>query len=120
MLLAPVAVLLTGILSFSMGLIFSVLTAKYRDVANLVGVGLRLMMFLTPVIYPLSSVKEGLRWVVYLNPLTPLFELFKLGLLGSGIVPATILMYSISFITISLVAALYLFDKQGNKLIDVV
>ena len=120
MLAIPVAILFTGLISFSMGLIFSVLTAKYRDISNFVFVGIRLMMFVTPVIYPLSTVPENLRWIVSLNPLTALFELFRLGLFGMGTVTFAQLIYSILFAILSLLASLYLFNKQGSKLIDVV
>jgi lipopolysaccharide transport system permease protein len=119
-LLVPVAVLFTGILSFSIGLIFSVLTAKYRDMANLVFIVIRLLMFVTPVFYSLSSVNEKLRWIIKLNPLTSLFELFRLGLFGEGLVSPSQLLYSILFTVFSLAVALYLFNKQGNKLMDVV
>lgn len=116
----PAAIFFTGIFSFSMGLIFSVLTAKYRDMANLVGIGIRLLMFVTPVFYSPSSINEKLRWVINLNPLTPLFELFRSGLLGGNIVSYSHFFYSALFIMLCLVAALYLFNKQGSKLIDVV
>ncbi|HEU4633239.1 MAG TPA: ABC transporter permease [Flavisolibacter sp.] len=116
----PVAVLLTGMFSFSLGLIFSVLTAKYRDMANLVFIGIRLLMFVTPVFYSLSSVKEDLRWIISLNPLVPFFELFRLGLFGEGIVVLPQILYSILFTVLSLFTALYLFNKQGNKLMDIV
>ena len=116
----PLAVLLTALLSLSMGLIFSVLTAKYRDIANLVFIGIRLLMFVTPVFYSLSTVNAKLQWVINLNPLTPLFELFRLGLFGEGTVGISQFLYSVIFIFLSLSAALYLFNKQGSKLIDVV
>ena len=102
------------------GLIFSVLSAKYRDMLNLVGLGLRLMMFATPVIYPLVSVPEKARWIVQINPLTPLFEMFRLGLLGEGVVSVGSLVYAILFTLITLVSAFLLFNKQGDKLIDLV
>ena len=120
LLLVPVAILFTGAISFSMGLIFSVLTAKYRDMANLVFIIIRLLMFVTPVFYSVSSVSEKLRWVINLNPLTSLFELFRIGLFGAGIASASQFLYSVLFTILSLSAALYLFHKQGSKLIDVV
>ncbi|SHE69156.1 ABC transporter permease [Flavisolibacter ginsengisoli] len=120
LLLVPLAIILTGVISFTLGLFFSVLTAKYRDISNLVYVGIRLLMFVTPVIYPLSAVQEKLRWVVNINPLTPLFELFRLGLLGQGTVAPLQLLYCILFIVLTLFGSLYLFTKQGSKLIDVV
>ena len=119
-LLIPVAILLTGLISFSLGLIFSVLTAKYRDISNLVFIGIRLLMFVTPVIYPISAIPEKLRWIVNLNPLTPLFELFRLGLLGEGTVTPSLLLYSIGFTALSLLVSIYIFNRQGRKLIDVV
>jgi lipopolysaccharide transport system permease protein len=120
MLCIPIVVLFTGVISFSLGLIFSVLTAKYRDISNFVYIGIRLLLFVTPVIYPLSTVKENFRWIVTINPLTPLFELFRLGVLGDGTVSPIQLVYSISFMLIALVLAWNLFNKQGTKLIDVV
>jgi lipopolysaccharide transport system permease protein len=119
-LLIPVAIILTGVISFTLGLFFSVLTAKYRDISNLVYVGIRLLMFVTPVIYPLSAVQEKLRWIVTINPLTPIFELFRLGLYGQGTVEPLQLLYCILFSIVTLFGSLYLFTKQGSKLIDVV
>jgi lipopolysaccharide transport system permease protein len=116
----PVAILIVGMLSLGLGLIFSILTAKYRDIGNLVSVCIRLLMFISPVFYPLSSVKSDFRWVVELNPLTPLFELFRLGLLGEGTVVPSQLAYSIIFTVVTLSIALVTFNKAGNKLIDVV
>ncbi len=116
----PIAVIFVGLLSLSLGLIFSILTAKYRDIGNFVAVAIRLLMFITPVIYPLSAIRKELHWIVNLNPLAPLFELFRLGLFGTGIVSFSQFLYSAFFALISLVLALYLFQKEGSKLIDVV
>ena len=120
LLMIPVVVLLTGMLSLSLGLIVSVITAKYRDLGNFVDIFLRVLLFVTPVIYPLSIVKEKIRWIVELNPLTPLFELFRLGLLGEGTVTPGRLLYSLIFMLVALLSAIMLFNKQGSKLIDVI
>jgi lipopolysaccharide transport system permease protein len=116
----PLAIAGVGIISLGMGLIFSVLTAKYRDIVNIVEVSIRLLFFITPVVYPLASVREDLRWIVKLNPLTPLFELFRLGVLGQGTVHTNDLLYSFSLMLVTFVVAVYMFNKQGSKLIDVV
>ncbi len=115
----PLVVLLTASLSLAMGLFFSVLTGKYRDVSYVVGIGIRLLMFLTPVIYPVGYIAEKWRWLVQLNPLTTLFELFRLALLGKGIVTGPQLFYSVAFTVFLFVVALLTFNKQGDKLIDV-
>jgi lipopolysaccharide transport system permease protein len=119
LLLVPIAILLVGTLSLALGLIFSVLTAKYRDMAHLLSLGIRLFMFLTPVIYPVSYVAEKWRWLVQLNPLTPLFELFRRALLGQGVVSISQLAYSFIFTFVLFLAALLIFNKQGDKLIDI-
>ncbi len=116
----PFVIVVLGLISLSIGLIFSVITAKYRDLANFVDILIRVLLFITPVIYPLSAVKENIRWIVALNPLTSLFELFRLGLLGEGTVAPLQLLYSFIFMLISLAAAILLFNKQGSKLIDVI
>lgn len=119
LLLAPVAILLVGAISLGLGLLFSVLTAKYRDMAHLIGMGVRLFMFLTPVIYPVNQVSEQWQWVVLLNPLTPLFELFRRALYGQGTVHFSQLAYSGVFAAVLLLTALLVFNKQGDKLIDI-
>lgn len=116
----PVSIITTAVLAMGMGLFFSVLTAKYRDLGYVINLGVRLLMFVTPVIYPLASVPENIRWVVQLNPLVPLFELFRLSLLGEGTVSMLQLTGSIVFTIAFFTAALVLFNKQGDRLIDIV
>lgn len=120
MLWFPVAVITTAVLALGMGLFFSVLTAKYRDMGYLTGLGIRLFMYVTPVIYPLATVPEKVRWLVQLNPLSPLFEMFRLSLLGEGTVSPVHVLYSVVFTAVLFSASLLLFNKQGDKLIDVV
>lgn len=116
----PFVILLVGTAGLALGLFFSVVTAKYRDMLNLVSLGVRLMMFITPVIYPLATVPENIRWVLQLNPLTSLFELFRLALLGEGVVSYIGLAISTVLICVAMVAAILFFNKQSDKLIDVV
>ncbi len=116
----PFVMLIIGLSSLSMGLIFSVLTAKYRDLGNLVDMFMKVLMFITPVIYPLSSVSENIRWIVQINPLAPLFEFFRLCLLGDGIVSINQLLYSVGVTAIASFVAVLIFNKQGSKLIDVI
>ncbi len=120
LLLLPVCILCVGLIGLGMGLIFSVLTAKYRDISNLVSLGVRLLMFLTPVIYPLSSISSKWRFLVEVNPLTSLFEIFRKGLLGEGTIHSGMFAYSILFTIFISFGGLMIFNKQGDKLIDVV
>ena len=73
-LLFPVLVFMLAFHALSWGLIVSSLTSKYRDLRYLVGFGLQLFMYATPIIYPLSAAGDKFRWALELNPLTPIFE----------------------------------------------
>jgi lipopolysaccharide transport system permease protein len=116
----PLVIFFVGMISLSIGLIFSIITAKYRDLSNFIDIFIRVLLFITPIIYPLSTVKENIRWIVELNPLTPLFELFRLGVLGEGTVSFPQLLYSGIFAAVSLFIAILIFNKQGSRLIDVI
>ncbi len=62
------------------------MTTRYRDLRYLVGFGTQLLMYATPVIYPVSAVPEKLQPLIELNPLTPIVESFRYAYLGSGTV----------------------------------
>jgi lipopolysaccharide transport system permease protein len=116
----PLIIVLIAGLSMGLGMMVSVLTGKYRDLSYIIGLSIRLLMFLTPVVYPINYVDEKWRWIVQLNPLTPLFELFRLSVLGKGLVTPGQLVYSVTFVVVVLVIGLLTFNKQGDKLIDVI
>jgi lipopolysaccharide transport system permease protein len=119
LLVLPFAILLTALFGLALGLIFCILTARYRDLSNIVHLGIRLFMFLTPVIYPVSLVPPGIRWFVNANPLSALFEVFRYALLGQGSFSIGQLLYSTIFIIIAFLIALAWFNKQAIRLIDV-
>jgi lipopolysaccharide transport system permease protein len=108
-----------AMISTGCGLIAAILTVRYRDMANLIGIVVRLLMFVTPVLYPLASITKQLKWVVQVNPLTSLFELFRQSLLGEGTVDSNMLAYSFLFGLIVLVSSIYLFSARSSKLIDI-
>ena len=72
--LAPFLVLQTALLGTGMGLIISSITTKYRDLNVLVSFGVSLLMYITPVVYPISKVPENFRWLMLLNPVAPIVE----------------------------------------------
>ena len=83
----PVALLHLGILGLSVGIIISSLTTKYRDLSILVTFGVSLWMYITPIVYPISSVGEGVMKTVFMiNPVTPAVELIRYAVLGQGTV----------------------------------
>ena len=120
LLLFPYYVLLLAFHAMSWGLIVSALTAKYRDLNFLVSFGLQLFMYATPIIYPLSVAGEKYRWVLELNPLTPVFEAFKYGCLGCGSFSWSGLLYSAVFMIVVLFVSVIVFNRTEQTFMDTV
>jgi lipopolysaccharide transport system permease protein len=83
-LLLPMLVLLMAGLGLGFGVIFTSLTTKYRDLTFLITFGVQLLMYATPVIYPLSEVPEVYRSFLLVNPVTHIVEAFRFSFLGGG------------------------------------
>jgi homopolymeric O-antigen transport system permease protein len=117
---APVCVFMAAGYALGAGIIVSALTTRYRDLAMLITFGVQLVMFFTPVIYSVSAVPERYRWIVSLNPLSPIFEAFRCGFLGSGSV--TVMQLAISFGVMMgvLAAGLMLFSLAEKTFADTV
>jgi lipopolysaccharide transport system permease protein len=117
-LLLPLVLFNTACISMATGLIFSVVTAKYRDLVNVAALLVRMVMFVTPIIYPLSTVSEKNRWMIELNPLTAIFEAFRYSVLGEGDFTVNQLVYSSVCSVILLFVGIFLFNKQKETLMD--
>lgn len=120
MLLLPVLSLIMAGLGLGVGIIISSLTTKYRDLQHLVGFSAQLLMYATPIIYPLSSVPEDWRWLLLVNPLTPVVEVFRLGFLGTSAVEPVFLLYSLVFTIITLLIGVLAFNHVENTFMDTV
>lgn len=119
-LLFPFLVLLLAFHAMSMGLIISSMTTKYHDLKYLVGFGMQLFMYATPIIYPLSVASEKYRYLLELNPLTSIFEAFKYSCLGCGSLSWGGLLYSTLFMLIMLCISLLVFTRVERNFMDTV
>jgi lipopolysaccharide transport system permease protein len=104
--------------ALGIGMFTSVLAARARDIRYSVQITLGFWMLLTPVIYPLEAVPEQFRGLTAANPLTPLVELFRWGLLGRGDVEPISLTVSIVIIAAVAAAGLWYFDRAEAASID--
>lgn len=120
-LLLPVLVLMLAGLALGFGVLFSSMTTKYRDMSLLLDYFVRLWMYATPVIYPLSTItNEKLRFVMSLNPLTGIVEAFKYGFLGEGQFSWGLLGYSFAFMVILLSVGIVVFNRVQRTFMDTV
>jgi lipopolysaccharide transport system permease protein len=119
-LLTPVWVLMLAGYGLGGGVIVSALTTRYRDLTFVVGFGVQLLMYATPVIYPVSAVPEKYQWIVRMNPLAPLIESFRHGFVGGTAVNPMHLLYSAVALVVLLVVGLILFSRVERTFMDTV
>lgn len=120
LLLTPILVVLMGLLSLGLGMIFSALTTKYRDLAMLLTFGVQLLMYATPVIIPLASVSPKYRWVMVANPMSAIVETFRYGFLGSGLPNWSYLAYSVISTLVLLLLGTIIFNRVEKSFTDTV
>lgn len=116
----PLMVILMASLGLGLGVIISALTVKYKDLYFLIGFGLQLLMYTTTVIYPLSAAPENLKWLIQMNPMTTVIELFRYSFLGKGDFTVGSLAYSIATTALLLFLGLISFSKVERTFIDTI
>jgi len=116
----PLIIVLMALLGLGLGLIITAMTTKYRDLAFLVTFGIQLLMYASPVIYPLSAAPEGFRQLIILNPLSGLIETFRYGFLDAGQFYPGAFLYSIIFTLAVFVIGLLVFNKVEKNFVDTV
>jgi lipopolysaccharide transport system permease protein len=116
----PLLIINLALLGLGIGIIFSALTTKYRDLSNLMGFGVQLWMYITPVIYPASSVPDKYRIFVYVNPVAPIVDAFKFGLVGAGEFNPGRLLYSVVVTLILMFIGVVLFNRTEQNFMDTV
>ena len=120
MLLTPVLILLMAGLSLGFGMIISAMTTKYRDLTFLLTFGVQLLMYATPVIYPLSSLEDKYKPLIQANPMTSIIETFRYGFLGSGTFSWAMLGYSIVLTIVIVIIGTIIFNKVEKSFMDTV
>jgi lipopolysaccharide transport system permease protein len=120
----PVLILLMSLISMGVGMIVSSLTTKYKDLVALMSFAVGLAMYVTPVIYPTSMflVKIPLekQWIIYANPLTSIFDVFRMGFLGAGSINLWGLLYSVVFSLVIYIWGLIVFNRVERTFMDTI
>lgn len=119
-LLTPILLLLMGMLSLGLGMIVSSLATKYRDLAMLLGFGVQLLMYGTPVIYPLSQAPLKYKTIILANPLSSIVETFRYAFMGSGSFSWYQFLYSAVATSIIMIAGIIAFNKVEKSFTDTV
>lgn len=120
LLLVPYLVALMAMLGLGFGIIFTSLTTKYRDLNFLIAFGVQLLMYATPVIYPVSAIPDKYKLLIMANPMTPIMETFKNAFLGAGHVSTGGILYATLFTFTVLLLGILIFNKTEQNFIDTV
>ncbi len=118
--LSPLLVMMMAGLGLGFGIIISSLTTKYRDLRFLVQFGVQLLMYATPVIYPVSSIPARFQPLLQANPMTPIVEAFRFAFLGAGTVNAGQLLYSFVFMIVLVFLGAVIFNRVEQTFMDTV
>jgi lipopolysaccharide transport system permease protein len=116
----PFLIILMALLGLGLGIIFSSLTTKYRDLSFLLQFAIQLLMYATPVIYPISSVGGKLKTLLMLNPITPVIETFRVLLFGTGEIDFNGLIYCTVFTIITIFLGILVFNRVEKSFMDTV
>ena len=117
----PLVMLHLGVMGMGIGIIISSMTTKYRDLTVLVGFAVELLMYATPVVYPLSQLKEGwMKTVIMINPVTMPIEIYRYALLGVGTINWGYYITSIVFSFVVTVFGIMIFNKVERTFMDTV
>ncbi|MEY4111378.1 MAG: hypothetical protein RLZZ46_1734 [Bacteroidota bacterium] len=120
LLMIPIYIILLATLGLGLGLMVTALTTKYRDLRFLVTFGVQLLMFATPVIYPISSVSGKLKTIIELNPVSPLIEGMRHATLNCGELNPVKLLTSACLIILILFAGIFLFNRVEKDFMDTI
>jgi lipopolysaccharide transport system permease protein len=119
LLVFPVALLVMMALSLGLGILFSAMTAKYRDLRFLLAFGVQLLMFTTTAVYPLSAITSPqYRLLVLANPMTSVIECFRQAFTGAGDFHAVHLLYSGIFALVTLFVGVLSFTRIERNFMD--
>ncbi len=119
-LLLPLLIIQMAALGLGLGIIASSLTTKYRDLTQLIGFGVGLWMYATPIVYPTSLIPEKWQWLIALNPMAPIIEAFRYAFLGSGTIYPWQLGLSLGTTIIILIIGIILFSRIEKSFMDTV
>ena len=116
-LLAFIPLALLVAFSLGVGLILAAIVVKFRDIMHLYSVFITALMYMTPVIYPMSILPHWMKIVVYMNPITNYLVMFRNVMLNNRILSLWELVLGVVEAIVALVLGLVVFYKKQDSFI---
>lgn len=119
-LLTPVLVLQMACLGLGFGVIIASVTTKYRDLVHMIGFGVQIWMYITPIAYDIGIIPEKYQNIYMLNPITPIVNTFRYAYLGTGSLRIDFFIISWVETLIVLFLGVILFNRVEKTFMDTV
>ncbi len=116
----PFFIFIMAILGLGLGILISSMTTKYKDLTHLVGFGVQLYMYASPVIYPMSALSAEAQFYLAFNPVAPIIEGFRYAFFGTGAFTLEMLLYSTGITLLMFLVGLALFHRVEKTFMDTV
>lgn len=116
----PLSVIVTGCTIAGVSFLLSSLNVKYRDVRNILPFLIQIILFLTPVIYPLSIVSDRNKYIMALNPMTSVIETMRAVFVGNPVFQPVLIAISLTSALFILFFGLWYFNKTERYFADIV
>jgi len=114
----PFGLILISTFAFGIGVLLGVFNVFSRDVAQVTTIVLQLWFWLTPIVYPLEAIPKDFRWVVEINPMTPLVQIYQNALLHDQWPQSPPLVIPALLATTLLVTAFTVFRRASSEMVD--
>ena len=120
-LLIPIMLIVSAMTSFCLGLLFAPLNVLFRDIAQALPFFIQILMYATPIVYPLNIVPEPYQSIIELNPLTHVVNAFRWALVGTDTFPDLIMFAtSMTILLITTIVGLLWFRRMEKFFADVI
>ena len=116
----PLCIILLGLFSLSLGIIFSSFTTKYRDLIFLLSFAVQLLMFASCVVFPVSMYSPHAQSILMYNPIVTIMEAIKFVLTGNGLFSVYYLFINTVTIAVILLMAIVVFNRTEKSFMDTV
>jgi ABC-2 type transport system permease protein len=112
----PVAIALAALFTLGAGLLLSPLAVFFHDVVELVGVLLTVLMYLTPIFYPMTIVPERYRFLVRFNPVRSILEVFRDPIYFGKVPPVSHLAVCLTVTALALAIGAFAFRRASDRI----
>ena len=116
----PACILAVVLLSVSVGILFSALTIRFRDVQYVIPFMVQIGLYITPVAYPSSLIPEAYKTFYYLNPMAAIIDSFRWSLLDTPLPDTRYLLFSAAITLLLLVSGVYYFRRVERVMADII